>query len=213
MTDMYDHIHAYFNGHDRFHFPYSKKELREITGSNGLYVLFEKGEKYKSYDRIVRIGSHDAKDRLINRLDNHFISRNHRKSVFRKHLGRCFLRISNDDYIEHWNRPFKSKVEKEIHGKYVDLKYEESYEEKVSEHIQEKMSFAVIPNVMDQQHRDRIEAGLISTLNQSALKGSSKKWLGNWHPDPRIVNAKIWNIEYLNHRPFEYDEFKKLVER
>ncbi|UMB61098.1 hypothetical protein MHL31_02585 [Lutibacter sp. A80] len=212
MKDIYDYIHEYFNNQERFSFPYDRKELKELTNSNGLYVLFEKGETYNDFDRIVRIGSHDGNDRLIKRLGNHFNSKLHRGSVFRKHIGRCFLNIDKDSYLEHWNRPFKSRVEKKIHGKFVDLEYEKKYEEKVTNHIHKNLSFAVIPNVFEKINRDRIEEGLISSLNQSDKKISSDTWLGNLHPDQRIRNAKIWNIEYLKHKPLSLDEFKELIE-
>lgn len=212
MTDLYDYIHEYFNNQRRYSFPYDRKHLKEITASNGLYVLFEKGEKYNGLDRIVRIGSHDGHDRLIKRLGNHFTSKLHRGSVFRKHIGRCYLNIEKDNYLEHWNRPFKSRVEKEIHAEFVDLEYEKQYEDMVTKHIHENLSFAVIPKIFNREYRDRIESGLISTLNQSTKKISSEKWLGNFHPDHRIRNAKIWNIEYLKHTPLDMTEFKELIE-
>ena len=161
MIDIYDYIHEYFNDEKRFSFPYDRKSLKEITESNGLYVLFEKGEKYNNLDRVVRVGSHDGNDRLIKRLGNHFNSKIHRTSVFRKHIGRCLLNIENDKYLEHWNRPFKSKIEKEIHGEFVNLEYEKNYEESVTSHINENLSFALIPKIFDKLKRDRIEEGLI----------------------------------------------------
>lgn len=213
MIDIYDYIHEFFNNEKRFSFPYDKKNLKEITESNGLYVLFEKGEKYNNLDRIVRVGSHDGNDRLIKRLGNHFNSKIHRTSIFRKHIGRCILNIENNEYLEHWNRPFKSKIEKEIHGEFVDLEYEKIYEELVTSHINANLSFALIPKIFDKLKRDRIEEGLISSLNQSNMKISSENWLGNFHPDLRIRNAKIWNIEYLKHQPLSISEFRELIEK
>ncbi|MEH6745828.1 MAG: hypothetical protein V7670_03230 [Maribacter arcticus] len=212
MTDLYIYIHEYFNSQKRFTFPYDKKELKEITGSNGLYVLFEKGEVYNGMDRIVRVGSHDGSDNLIKRLGHHFISKRRRKSVFKKHVGRCFLNIANDPYLEHWDRPFKSRKDKEKHKGFVDEEYEKKYEELVTNHINEKLSFVIIPKIFDPKKRERIEMGLISLLNQSSEKIASKKWLGNSHPDIRIRNAKIWNIEGLKHKPLGLKEFRELIE-
>jgi hypothetical protein len=213
MTDLYDYIHEYFNNQQRYSFPYDRKHIKELTASNGLYVLFEKGEKYNEFDRIVRIGSHDGDDNLIKRLGHHFMKDKHRGSVFRKHIGRCFLNFENNDYLEHWDRPFKSRVEKAKHAQFVDLEYEKVYEKMVTKHIHEKLSFAVIPKVFDREQRDRIESGLISGLNKSPNKISSENWLGNFHPDHRIRNAKIWNIEYLNHTPLDMNEFRELIEK
>jgi len=95
----------------------------------------------------------------------------------------------------------------------VDLEYEKEYEERITKHIHDYLSFAIIPKIYDRTKRDRIEAGLISSLNLSDKKTSSKHWLGNHHPDERIRNAKIWNIEYLNHKPLSLKEFQELVER
>lgn len=211
-TDLYYYVHEYFNNKERFSFPYDKKELKIISDSNGLYVLFEKGETYKTFDRIVRIGSHDGNGRLIKRLNNHFHSTNHRLSVFRKHIGRCFLNMEADKYLKDWDRPFKSRIEKEIHKEFVNIEYEKKYEQLVTNYICNNLSFAVIPQVYNNIERDRIEEGLISLLSQATEKTSSKNWIGNNHPDPRIKNAKIWNIEYLNHRPLDLKEFKELIE-
>jgi hypothetical protein len=212
MSDIYNYIHEYFNNQKRYSFPYDKKELRELTSSNGLYVLFEKGEKYNRLDRIVRIGSHDASDRLVIRLGDHFLAKRQRKSVFRKHIGRCYLNIENNPYLEHWNRPFTKKIDKIKHREFVNLEYELPYEEQVSSHINENLTFAVIPKIFESSKRDRIEMGLIASLNQSTEKLSSENWLGNSHPDERIRNAKIWNIEGLKHKPLDLIEFRELIE-
>jgi hypothetical protein len=100
MEDFYTQIHDYFNSLVRYSFPYDKKELERITDKNGLYILFENGENFEKYDRIVRIGSHNTENRLIKRLRDHFLSKRQRKSVFRKHIGRCLLNKRNDDYID-----------------------------------------------------------------------------------------------------------------
>lgn len=212
MTDIYNYIHEFFNSEKRYSFPYDRKHLKEITDSNGLYVLFENGEKHNGLDRIVRIGSHDGNNNLIKRIGHHFMKNNHRGSVFRKHVGRCFLNVEENQYLEHWNRPFKSRLEKEVHGKFVNLEYEKNYEEMVSSHIHDKLSFVLIPKIYDKLQRDRIEEGLISSLNQSNQKTSSENWLGNYHPDNRIRNSKLWNIEYLKHQPLDKNEFRELIE-
>ena len=58
--------------------------------------------------------------------------------------------------------------------------------------------------------RDRLEEGLIALLARSDLKISSKNWLGNEHPDIKIRQSKIWNIEYLNGLPISEIEFNNL---
>ena len=39
---------------------------------NGIYVMFERGEYYQSYDRVVRVGTHVSPNRLRNRLNSLF---------------------------------------------------------------------------------------------------------------------------------------------
>lgn len=210
MSDLYDYIHQFFNEQQRFSFPYDKKEIERITDSNGLYVLFEKGESSKGFDRIVRIGSHDGKNRLVKRLKDHFMSSVQRNSIFRKHIGRCLLTIENDEYIENWNKPFKKIIDKVRYKDFVDLHYEKKYEELITDHICVNLSFTLIPRIYDSKQRDRIEEGLIASLAQSTIRTSSVSWLGNNHPDKRIRDAKIWNIEYLNGQPISPIEFEEL---
>ncbi len=212
MNDLYLYIHDYFNQQKRYSFPYDKNEIIKITDSNGLYVLFEKGEKYKDYDRIVRIGSHDGSDRLVKRLRDHFLSSKQRNSIFRKHIGRCLLSINNDDYIDAWNKPFKKIVDKEKFKELVNLEYEKQYEDLITKHIHEKFSFVLIPRIYEKEIRNRIEEGLIAILNQSEKKLASDSWLGNYHQDKRIRDAKIWNIEYLNGSPLSQEEFRQFIE-
>ncbi len=212
INELYVYIHRFFNSKTRFQFPYDKSLIKQLTDSNGLYVLFEEGEKFEGMDRIVRIGSHDASFRLVPRLRDHFLSSKQRNSIFRKHIGRCLLSIEKDDYIHAWNKPFKKKVDKDRYKDIVDLAYEKKFEDKISDHIQENLSFSLIPKVYEKTKRDRIEEGLIAILNQSSFKDSSKNWLGNMHPDNRIREAKIWNIEYLNGVPLSKEEFTEMVE-
>jgi hypothetical protein len=212
MTDLYTYIHQYFNEQKRVSFPYKKKELEDITDSNGLYVLFEKGESFNGVDRIVRIGSHKGNNRLVKRLGDHFLSTKQRKSIFRKHIGRCFLNIVNDDYLDSWNKPFNKKVDKERYKDVVNLDYEKDYENRISDHISNNLSFTVIPKIYSKIMRDKIEEGLIAILAQSNERISSSAWLGNNHPDPRIGRAKLWNIQHVGGTKLTLQEFVEMVE-
>lgn len=210
MIDLYLPIHELFNSQKRYSFPYDENEICEITELNGLYILFEKGETYHEFDRIVRVGSHKGKNRLTKRLKDHFSGYNQRKSIFRKHIGRCFLSIENDKYIENWNKPFKKRTDKERYKEAVDLGYEHKYEELISEYITLNLSFSVLPKIKDRFERDEIEKGLIASLAQSSSRTSSDDWLGNNHPDISIQRAKIWNIQHLNDQPLSQRKFQEL---
>jgi len=69
MENDYELLHRHFNNLKRFTFPYNESEISQ----NGIYILFETGERYKNFDRIVRIGSHTNKNRLLKRLNEHFV--------------------------------------------------------------------------------------------------------------------------------------------
>ncbi len=81
---------------------YGYSEIKEIPFKNGIYIVFEKGEHYKDYDRIVRVGTHDSPDRLKPRLKNHFVNENKDGSIFRKNIGLALLSRRNDEYINNW---------------------------------------------------------------------------------------------------------------
>jgi len=68
---MNEIIHKIFNARKRYSFPFdgSKNDIP----SNGVYIIFENGEKYKEYDRIVRVGSHNGQNQLYSRLNQYFV--------------------------------------------------------------------------------------------------------------------------------------------
>ena len=77
-------------------------DIQTIQFDNGIYIVFEKGELYKKYDRIVRIGTHTSDGRLKARLKNHFITENKDDSIFRKNIGLALLSLADDPYAEIW---------------------------------------------------------------------------------------------------------------
>ena len=62
--------HNFFNGLKRFRFPFNERDIP----LNGIYVLFEKGEKAHDCERIVRIGTHTGNNQLRSRLYQHFLN-------------------------------------------------------------------------------------------------------------------------------------------
>lgn len=174
--------------------------------------MFEKGERYSTFDRIVRVGSHTGVNRLHDRIDEHFIACNHRDSVFRKHLGRCFLTVDEKtDYIPMWDLDIKSRVNKERNYSKIDWVTEEKYERKVTDYIREAFSFVVIPNLTEEQLRCRLEKGLIATLAQAPEKISSTKWFGLNHPDHKVKASKLWNLKHLKDPTLTDKEFATIL--
>ena len=54
MKSIASRLHILFNKQKRFSFPF-KQQINEIP-ENGIYIIFENGEKFENLDRIVRIG-------------------------------------------------------------------------------------------------------------------------------------------------------------
>ncbi len=206
MTD-YEKLHIVFNNLKRFSYPYNETNISK----NGIYILFEKGEYFKDMDRIVRIGSHTGNNRLYTRINEHYIKNDHRDSVFRKHLGRCFLSVNNrKDYIENWDLKIKKRIDKEKNYHKINWEIENEYEQIITKYIRNNFSFVIIPNLINENERIRLENGLIATIAQSSEKLSSENWIGNYHPDTKIQNYKLWNIQHLLDKPLCEIEIKRI---
>lgn len=187
-------LHELFNSLNSYSFPIDTSLLPK----NGIYILFEKGEKYNQWNRIVRIGSHRGNNRFKARIKDHFDEEKQRNSVFRKHLGRCFLNKKQDSYLENWDLPFKKKEDIEKYKGKVNLDYELKYEKLITDYIRKNFSFVVIPNMQSTSQRLNLEAYLIGTIAQETISSASENWLGKYHPDPKINQGKLWNIQHLS---------------
>ena len=104
-------LHAIVQKGKRFRFENGR--LPEGIPLNGIYILFEDEEVGHDLDRIVRVGTHTGDNRLPGRIRDHFINPQKDSSIFRKHLGRCFIMIDGNphNYLRIWNIDFK-KVKK-----------------------------------------------------------------------------------------------------
>jgi hypothetical protein len=122
MKSKVEELHIIFNQKTRFKFPYKQQE--NLIPKNGVYILFEKGEKYKNYDRVVRIGSHTGENQLIPRLRQHFLLENKNRSIFRKNIGRCILKKDNSSYINNWELDTTSRIDKEKNLMKLDISFE-----------------------------------------------------------------------------------------
>jgi hypothetical protein len=93
MTTLTFRLHKLFNDQRRFYFPFNQQK-KEIP-QNGIYIIFENGEKFGDLDRIVRVGTHTGDGQLRSRLNQHFVKENKNRSIFRKNIGRCMLNKEN----------------------------------------------------------------------------------------------------------------------
>src|SRR5678815_2344808 len=100
MNNIAFELHRIFNKQKRFSFPFDK--VIDDIPLNGIYIIFENGEKYKNLDRIVRVGTHTGNNQLRSRLNQHFVKENKNRSIFRKNIGRCLLNKEGSDYLPLW---------------------------------------------------------------------------------------------------------------
>ena len=118
---------------------YTYSQIDSIEFENGIYIVFEKGERYGQYNRIVRVGTHTSPNRLKNRLRDHYIRANKDGSIFRKNIGKALLNRRHDGYLRTWNYD-TSKPENKG---YVVPVIQSKIEEEVSAYLQENTFFTV----------------------------------------------------------------------
>jgi hypothetical protein len=91
MSEICQQVHALFNSLPRHHFPFDEAAIPR----NGVYILFERGERAHGVDRIVRVGTHTGDGQLPSRLKQHFLKENKAAAYFGKTLDeRCFGEIT-----------------------------------------------------------------------------------------------------------------------
>lgn len=179
---------------------------------SGLYLLCEDGERFHGGDRIVRIGTHTGSGNLMQRLMEHYITENHHRSIFRKHIGRALLNKRSDPYLEAWNTDFTTRKSRESLGHMRDMTREVEIEREVSSYLRQHTSFCLISEP-DAHARKALERGLIALLAQETACVPSADWLGLWATDSRISESGLWNIQGLKGTPLTDKEVSALAPR
>lgn len=211
MRNLYLELHKLLNEMSRFDFPFN--ELINQIPKNGIYIIFEKGEKYQNYDRIVRVGTHTGNNQLRSRLNQHFIKENKNRSIFRKNIGRCYLNKESHSYLKLWELDITSKAEKDKNLKSLDLSFEKQMEKKISDYIQSNLSFCVF-QVDSKDERLFWESKIVSTLAKATDVKPSKNWLGNYSPKEKTKASGLWQVNELYNDTLtdkEFDRLKNLV--
>lgn len=206
MSSLAIQLHELFNQKTRLSSPFDKTDIP----TNGIYIIFEKGEKLGELDRIVRVGTHTGKNQLLSRLQQHFVKENKNRSIFRKNIGRCILAKENPNYLPIWELDTTPKKDREIKLKMIDTDYEKSLEQQISEYIQNNLSFVVF-EVNTKDERLFWESKITSTLAQSNEIKPSENWLGNHSPKDKIRQSGLWQVNELNKSILTNDEFDELV--
>lgn len=192
MSDECERLHREFSLLPRLSIGYQEKQVLQ----NGVYVVFENGEAAHNTDRIVRIGTHTGEGNLPKRINEHLYASNKDRSIFRKHIGRCILTKRNDSFLEQWNIDLTPRANRDEYAGKVDSEKLEQIEQEVRAYIVTNLSFAVI-SVENKQRRLDTEATMISTIATCSDCRPSKNWLGLHHPNRKIRNAGLWNVQGL----------------
>ena len=204
---MIKELHQIFNSFDRYYFPFKQRE-KEIP-LNGIYLIFEKGEVFEGFYRIVRVGTHTGDKQLRSRLNQHFVKENKNRSIFRKNIGRCLLNKDQSPYLSLWELDITSKTEKEKNLKLLDLEFEKKTEKRISEYIQSNLSFCVF-KVDTKEQRLFWESKIVSTLAKSNELKPSKNWLGNYSTKDKIRQSGLWQVNELYNEALTEQEFETL---
>jgi hypothetical protein len=205
MSKECEKIHDLMRGLERYGFPFDESKIP----SNGIYILFEKGEKGHHGDRIVRVGTHTGTNQLRSRLRQHFLNENKDRSIFRKNIGRALLNRNNDPFIEFWELDLTTREAKNKYSSSVDFDYLENIETQVSEYIQSNFSFSVF-EVNNKEERLEVESKIISTVSWCEDCKLTKEWLGKSSPKVKIVKSGLWLVNELYKTPFDASGIEQL---
>lgn len=183
LKKAYDKIHKELNALPRYTYLGNGEFFGVIPEGGGVYIIFERGEKYGCYDRITRVGK--AEKSLLSRLEQHFLREDKDHSIFRKHVGRALLNKKGLP-LDNWNK--KGVTDSDT-------------EKKVSEYLKENATFCVIP-LEDKNEICILEKTLIGILaasNLSYLAANGKAiqsgdWLGNYSVSQKIKTSGLWNV-------------------
>lgn len=186
---------------------YRYDQIPEIPFKNGIYLFFEKGETYREYDRIVRVGSHVSEGRLSLRLKDHFFTENKDGSIFRKNIGKAILNQRSDPYLKTWTLDSRMEENK----KYVNHEKQVCVEKQVTQYLRENMSFTCFP-VVNKEQRLRLENGIIATLHEQIDFRASENWLGQWSPVYKVKESGLWLSIGLDHQVLSEDELQFIVQ-
>jgi hypothetical protein len=205
MSKICNEIHEIFNELKEYSFPFNENEIPK----NGIYILFEKGEKFDGLKRIVRIGTHTGDNQLQSRLKQHFVKENKDRSIFRKNIGRALLNAQNDNFLKQWELDLTTRANKEKYSELIDFDKQQSIQKKVSEYIHNNFSFVVF-EVLEKEQRLSIESRIISTVSNCKNCKPSENWLGLSSPKQKIKDSGLWLVNELWKQSLSENELTEL---
>ncbi|MHC1740627.1 MAG: hypothetical protein AB9897_05895 [Anaerolineaceae bacterium] len=206
MTDICSVLHHRFNELTKYNFPF---DISQIP-TNGIYILFEDGERAHDTNRIVRIGTHTGKDQLRSRLVQHFLKENKDRSIFRKNIGRAILNKENDPFLAQWEIDLTTREARIEFGNAIDPSKLAEIEHRVSEYIRSHFCFVVFP-VLEKQDRLKWESRIISTVSKCEYCNPSTNWLGSYSPKKKIQESGLWLVNELHQQHLSKSEMSELL--
>jgi len=206
MENNCSKLHRLFNECKHHSIPYNEEEIP----NNGIYILFEENEFAHDGKRIVRIGTHTGKDQLKSRIKQHFLSKNKDRSIFRKNIGRAILNSKKDDFLEQWEWDLTTRANKDKYSDLLDKEKQIITENKVTEYMQSKFSFAVF-EVKEKDNRMLFESRIISTVSNCSECGGNENWLGNQSPKEKIRKSGLWLVNELWKQSISENELNQLT--
>lgn len=204
MTDACQYLHETFA-----RLPRLRREDLSRVPSNGLYVLFEKGEKAHGVDRIVSVGTHNKQNNLAARIREHFDAPNKDRSSFRKHIGRCLLARRGDPFLCQWEVDLTTRVARATNE--IDQDRLKQVEAEVTRHIIENFSFAAL-RCDSKPVRLDCKKDILSTVYHCSRCGPSGTWLGKAHRSRIVSEGGLWNVQNLAGPPLTLDEAQQAIE-
>ena len=214
MTDdLCRTVHEAVRALPRIAYPFERSDLPR----NGVHLFFEAGEydAHTGEERIVHVGTH-RNGNFRSRISEHYLLEREPdivadrpapkdRSIFRKNLGRAWIRKRGIEYLEVWNIDFTTSRNRQQHARRRNVAVEREVEDKVTALLREDFSFAWVP-VPDEAERmgtGGLEGRLIGTLAQCSACAGSPGWLGRHSPDERIRTSGLWQVQHLKHDPID----------
>lgn len=207
MSNQCQLLHELSDSCKRIRFPYDSEKIP----FDGIYLLFEIGERGHGFDRVVRVGTHTGLHKLPSRLTEHFMVENKDRSIFRKNIGRALLAKDDNSFLDDWELDLTTKEARDLHSDRIDLQCQEQVERQVSNYIQDSFSFAVLP-IADKEERLKLESKIISTVSLCDECERSSNWLGQYSPKEKIRRSGLWLIQGLYKEPLSGEDMKHLQE-
>ncbi len=189
-------LHQWARRKKRYKFPFSVAEIPK----DGIYLLFERGERAHGGGRLVRAGTHTGRGQLLSRLLQHFAGENKDRSIFRKNIGRALLCKTKDPYLAAWELDCTPAAARKKYAKLIDPAKQAQVERRVSAYMRGAFSFVFVP-VAAKAKRLSLESRIISTLSHCPECGPSRGWLGRYSPKLKIRESGLWLVNELYKKP------------